>query len=183
MNTKKETRCLILDSRDSRLVTRGSPLTSDERPLPTTPDNDIRGQARHGFTIIEIMAVIVIIGILAGIVAVNVVGYTDKARVTTTKAVLKTLHNAVIQFKLDTGRYPTEDAGLQELVEQPTDVTGWSEGGYLETTEIPKDSWKNEFVYELYPESGKPFVIISYGADGKEGGESYDADLYSTDAG
>jgi general secretion pathway protein G len=138
--------------------------------------------SRKAFTIIEVMAVIVIIGILAGIVAVNVVGRIDKARLTATKASLKMLHNAVIQFKLDTGRYLTEDAGLLELIEQPTDVAGWNQGGYLETTTIPKDAWGNDFVYQLYPESGKPFVIISYGADGEEGGEGYDADLYSTDA-
>ena len=92
------------------------------------------------------------------------------------------LHNAVIQFKLDTGRYPTEEEGLQELIEQPTDVTGWNTGGYLETTTLPKDAWGHDFIYQLSPESGKPFVIISYGADGEEGGEGYDADLYSTDA-
>lgn len=136
---------------------------------------------RRGFTIIEVMAVIVIIGILAGIVAVNVVGRIDKARVISTRANLKLLHNAVVQFKLDTTRYPTEDEGLNALIEQPTDVTGWNTGGYLETTEIPKDAWGNDFVYQLSPESGKPFVIISYGADGEEGGENYDADLLSTD--
>jgi len=143
-----------------------------------------RGDKRRyaGFTIIEVMAVIVIIGILASIVAVNVVGRIDKARATATKANLKMLHSAVIQFKLDTGRYPAEEAGLQELIEQPTDVTGWNTGGYLETTSLPKDAWGNDFVYQLLPESGKPFVIISYGANGEEGGEGYDADLYSTDA-
>jgi len=140
----------------------------------------IRKSAK-AFTIIELMAVIVIIGILGGIVAVSVVGKIDKARVTAARASLKMLHNAVIQFKLDTGRYPTEDEGLNALIEQPTDVTGWNTGGYLETTEIPKDSWGHDFVYQLYPESGKPFVIMSYGADGEEGGEGYDADLKSTD--
>ena len=69
-----------------------------------------------------------------------------------------------------------------ELIEQPGDVEGWDPAGYLETTEIPKDGWKNDFYYMLYPESGKPFVIISYGADGEEGGEDNDKDLYSTDA-
>ena len=133
------------------------------------------------FTIIEVMAVILIIGILAGIVAVSVAGKIDKARVIATKASLKVLHSAVIQFKLDTGRYPTEESGLMELVEQPTDVTGWNTGGYLETTSLPKDAWGNEFVYQLSPDSGKPFVIISYGADGEEGGEKLDTDLYSTD--
>jgi general secretion pathway protein G len=143
---------------------------------------EIRNAKRRAFTMIEIMAVIVIIGILAGIVAVSVVGKIDQARVTATKASLKMLHSAVIQFKLDTGRYPTEEAGLQELIEQPTDVTGWNTGGYLETTTLPKDAWKHDFVYQLSPESGKPFVIISYGANGEEGGEGYDKDLYSTDA-
>jgi general secretion pathway protein G len=142
----------------------------------------IRNAKRRAFTMIEIMAVIVIIGILAGIVAVSVVGKIDKARVIATKTSLKMLHDAVIQFKLDTGRYPTEEAGLQELIEQPTDVTGWNTGGYLETTTLPKDAWKHDFVYQLSPESGKPFVIISYGANGEEGGEGYDKDLYSTDA-
>jgi general secretion pathway protein G len=144
--------------------------------------NRVIRKSGKAFTIIEVMAVIVIIGILASIVAVNVVGKIDKARVTSTRANLKALHNAVIQFKLDTGRYPTEEAGLQELIEQPTDVTGWNTGGYLETTSLPKDAWGNDFIYQLSPESGKAFVIISYGADGEEGGEGYNTDLYSTDA-
>lgn len=136
----------------------------------------------RAFTIVEVMAVIVILGILAGVVAVSVVGRIDKARVTATKANLKLLHNSVTQFKMDTGRFPGEDEGLLELLTEPTDVIGWDPSGYLDTTEIPKDSWGYEFIYQLYPESGKPFVIISYGADGEEGGEGYDTDLYSTDA-
>jgi len=137
---------------------------------------------RRGFTIIEVMAVIVILGILAGVVAVSVVGRIDKARATASRTNCKLLHNAVIQFKLDTGRYPTEEAGLMELIQEPTDVTGWNKEGYLDTTEIPKDAWGNEFIYQLAPESGKAFVIMSYGADGEEGGEGYDADIRSTDA-
>jgi general secretion pathway protein G len=128
------------------------------------------------------MAVLVIMGLLAGIVAINVIGRIDKAKVTATKANLKMLHNAVNQFKLDTGQFPSEELGLIELVEQPTDVTEWSPGGYLETTDIPKDAWGNEFYYQRYTESGKPFVIISWGANGEEGGEGEDLDLYSTDS-
>jgi len=141
-------------------------------------------RAGRGFTMVELMAVLVIIGLLAGVVAINVLGEIDKAKVTTTKTSLKMLHNAVIQFKLDTGRFPTEEEGLSVLVTTPSDVANYPEGGYLETTEVPKDGWKNEFIYQLYPESGKPFVVISYGADGDEGGEdnTNDADLYSTDA-
>ena len=134
---------------------------------------------RKGFTLVEIMAVVLILALLMGIAAKNFIGMTDKARVTTTKATLKELHGAVNMFKLDTGRYPTEEEGLYALIEAPTDVEGWT--GYLETTDVPPDAWKNELVYMLNPESGKPFVIISYGADRKEGGEGYDMDLYSTD--
>jgi general secretion pathway protein G len=142
----------------------------------------LRSRKRKGFTLVEIMAVIIIIGLLAAIGAMNFLGQTDKARVTTTKANLKMLHNAVAQFKMDTGRYPTEEEGLKILVEQPSDVKNYQPGGYLNSTTVPKDAWGNDFIYRAYPESGKPYVIISYGADGQEGGESYDADLYSTDA-
>lgn len=135
-----------------------------------------------GFTIIEVMAVLIILGLLATVVAVNVVGRIDKAKVISTKTSLKKLHSAVLAFKLDTGEYPSEEAGLVELVEEPTDLDNWQPGGYLETTEVPKDGWGREFIYERYPESGKPFRIVSYGADDEEGGEDYDADLSSTDA-
>ena len=137
---------------------------------------------RKGFTMVELMAMLIIIGLLATLVVTKVATKIDQARVTTTKANLKSLHSAVNQFKMDTGRFPSEDEGLMELVEQMSDVTNWEPGGYLETTEIPKDGWGNEFIYERFPESGKPFVIKSFGADGEEGGEDYDADLYSTDA-
>ena len=114
--------------------------------------------------------------------ASNFLGQTDKARVKTTQATLKVLHEQVMMFKLDTGRFPTEEEGLNALVEKPSDVENWDPSGYLQTTKVPKDAWNNEYVYQLSPESGKPFVIISYGADGQEGGEGYDADLLSTDA-
>jgi general secretion pathway protein G len=137
---------------------------------------------RKGFTMVELMAVLIILGLLAAVVVRNFVGQTDRARVTTTKANLKLLHMAVNQFKMDTGRFPTEEEGLSILIEAPSDVENWQPTGYLETTEIPKDGWGNDFIFELYPESGKPFVIKSLGADGEEGGENYDADLLSTDA-
>lgn len=142
----------------------------------------ITKNVKKGFTLVEIMAVVIIIGLLAAIGAVNFLGQADKARVTTTKANLKMLHNAVAQFKMDTGRYPTEEEGLKVLIEAPTDVTGYQEGGYLNTTELPPDAWGRDFIYVAYPESGKPYAIVSFGADGEEGGEGWDADLWSTDA-
>ena len=138
-------------------------------------------QVRTGFTMVELMAVLIILGLLAGVVVKNFVGQTERAKVTTTKASLRQLASAVNQFYMDTNRYPTEDEGLYALVEQPSDVTNWQPGGYLDTTDVPTDGWGNEFIYELYPESGKPFVIKSLGADGQEGGEGYNADLLSTD--
>jgi general secretion pathway protein G len=141
-----------------------------------------RTRVRKGFTMIELVAMLIIIGLLAAVVGTNVIGKIEKAKVTTTKASLKTLHSAVNQFKMDTGDYPEEDEGLLALVEEPSDAVGWQTGGYLETTDIPKDGWGRDFIYELNPASGKPFVIISYGKDGEEGGEENDADLYSTDA-
>lgn len=134
---------------------------------------------RHGFTMVELMAILIIIGLLATVVVTKVASKIDQARITTTKANLKILHSAVNQFKMDTGRFPSEELGLLELIEQPTDVINWEPGGYLETTELPPDGWGNEFKYELYPESGKQFVIRSFGPDGEEGTED---DLLSTDA-
>jgi len=140
-----------------------------------------RRRVRSGFTMIELVAMLIIIGLLAAVVGKNVIGKIERAKVETTKANLKSLHSAVTNFKMDTGRYPTEEEGLLVLVEDPGDE-GWEPGGYLDTTEVPTDGWKNEFFYELDPPSGKPFVVTSFGADGEEGGEGYDMDLYSTDA-
>jgi general secretion pathway protein G len=137
----------------------------------------------RGFTMVELMAVLVILGLLAAVVVQNFVGAVDKGRKTTTMASLRQLHTAINQFHLDTGRWPAEDEGLTVLVQQPADVTNYPPGGYLDTTEVPTDGWGNDFIFELYPESGKPFVIKSLGADGQEGGEGYNADLSSTDAG
>ena len=136
-------------------------------------------KTRKGFTMIELMAVLIILGLLATVLVRNFMGQTDRARIITTKANLKILHSAVNQFKMDTGRFPFEDEGLLVLIEQPSDVTIWEPGGYLETTELPPDGWNNEFIYELFPESGKHFAIRSMGPDGEEGTED---DLLSTDA-
>jgi len=131
---------------------------------------------------VELMAVLIILGLLAALVVANFTGQVTNGRIKITKANLRLLHNAVNQFHMDTGRWPGEDEGLNALVIQPADVRNWQPGGYLETTDIPLDGWGNPFIYELYPESGKSFVIKSFGADAQEGGEDENLDLYSTDA-
>ncbi|MFH1717940.1 MAG: type II secretion system major pseudopilin GspG [Planctomycetota bacterium] len=133
----------------------------------------------RGFTMVELMAMLIIIGLLAAMVVTKVATKIDQARITTTKANLKMLHSAVNQFKMDTGRFPSSDLGLLELIEQPADVIDYPPGGYLETTDVPPDGWGHAFVYEDYPESGKQFAIRSFGPDGEEGTED---DLLSTDA-
>jgi len=95
-----------------------------------------------------------------------------------TKATLKTLHNAVIEFKVDTGRYPTKAEGLRALIEQPADVENYKAGGYIGSTQLPKDAWGNDFIYEPEPEEGTPFLIRSCGLDGQP--NTVD-DLLSTD--
>ncbi|NQT03153.1 MAG: type II secretion system major pseudopilin GspG [Planctomycetes bacterium] len=137
-------------------------------------------RVRYGFTMIELMAMLIIIGLLATLVVTKVASKIDQARITTTKANLKALHAAVNQFRMDTGRLPSEDKGLLDLIEQPPDIDiTWEPGGYLESTNLPPDGWGHEFIYELYPESGKQFAIRSMGPDGEEGTED---DLLSTDA-
>lgn len=141
-----------------------------------------RTNRKNGFSMIELMAVLVIMGLLMTVAMGKFIGQIDKAKVKTTKANLILLRNAIINYRMDTGQYPEEDPGLYTLVEQPADVDDWQPGGYLESTDIPLDGWKNDFIYIRDAEEGQPFVIISFGADGEEGGEGYDTDLYSTDA-
>ena len=133
---------------------------------------------KKGFTIVEIVAVLVIIGLLATMVGTQVIKTIERAKRETTKANLKTLHTAVNQFFMDVGRLPTQEEGLVALVEEPADAPGWDPSGYLDSTRVPPDGWKNEFKYFKDPESGKPFEIRSPGPDG----EFYtDDDLISTD--
>lgn len=133
------------------------------------------------FTLLELMVVLVILGLLAALVTTNVIDRIGKAKIVTTKAQTKTLHQAVLNYKLDTGQYPDSSVGLEALVTQPPDVANWSEDGYLEgVLAVPLDAWGNEYLYQ-YPGEFSRFDIFSYGADGEEGGEGEDADIYNSD--
>ncbi len=136
---------------------------------------------QRGFTLIELMVVIVILGILAAIIAPKIIGRTDEAKVTEAKVQIRNLETALKMYKLDNGIYPTTDQGLEALVQKPSVgiiPKNWREGGYLEKSKVPLDPWGNKFVY-ISPGSHGDFDIISYGADGAPGGEGFNADIES----
>jgi len=136
-----------------------------------------------GFTLLEIIVVVFILGLLAAIVAPKIIGRTDEARITQAKVQMKSFETALKLFKLDNGFYPSTEQGLDALVEKPTvgDIPQkYREGGYLEQKKIPLDPWGNPYVY-ISPGIQGDFDIISYGADRKEGGEDKNADIKSWD--
>ena len=137
----------------------------------------------RGLTLIELMVVIIILGVLATFIVPRFMDQPEKARVAKARVEIESLASAVKMFKLDNGFYPTTEQGLKALVEKPSVgriPTHWREGGYLEKKEVPKDPWGNEYVY-ISPSPNGDFEIISYGADGREGGEGFDADISSQD--
>jgi len=134
-----------------------------------------------GFTLIEIMAVVIIIGLLTTIVGVAVFGQLDSARVSTTRAQMKQLESALAFYQMENGRFPTTDQGLAALVRKPTsgpEPRNWRAGGYLQRGTLPKDAWGNDFQYQ-YPGQRNPtgFDLWSLGADGAPGGEGTSADI------
>jgi general secretion pathway protein G len=133
-------------------------------------------RAQYGFTLIEIMVVVVIIGLLAAIVAPNVIGNIDTAAVNRARQDIRSIETALNLYRLDNFKYPTSDEGLQALVTNPgqTSAPNWKRGGYL--PRIPLDPWNNAYQYE-YPGTRGDFDIYSLGADGQEGGEEINADI------
>jgi len=127
-----------------------------------------------GFTLIEIMVVVFILGLLVTLVAPRIIGRTDEARVTKAKADIKAIEEALNMFKLDNGFYPSSAEGLAALVQGTPRAKRFNPDGYL--SKIPIDPWGNEY---LYQSDGRDVVVISLGADGVEGGEGYNADIDS----
>ncbi len=130
-------------------------------------------QAR-GFTLIEIMVVVVIIGILAALVVPNVMSRVDQANVTKAKQDIQTIGAALDMYRLDNFKYPSTDQGLQALVQQPSDARNWR-GPYLKGG-LRKDPWGNDYRY-TYPGSRGEYDLFTLGADNQEGGEGMDADI------
>ena len=136
---------------------------------------------QHGFTLIELMVVIVILGILAGVVVPRIMDNPDKARVAKAKHDITALESALDVYRLDNFTYPTTDQGLEALVSKPggaPEPTNWKEGGYIK--KLRKDPWGNDYLY-LSPGEHGDVDIYSLGADGAPGGEGVFADIGSWD--
>ncbi len=131
----------------------------------------------RGFTLIEIMVVIVILGVLGALVIPNIIGRTGEARVTAAKSDMRAVANALDLYKLDNFNYPSTDQGLQALVTQPggfPEAKNWNPDGYLK--KLPKDPWGNDYQYISPGRNGK-YDLFSLGSDGRPGGEKEAADL------
>ena len=134
----------------------------------------------RGFTLLEILIVITILGILASLVAVRLMDKPDEARTLKAELDIKTLENALKLYKLDNAFYPSTEQGLRALVEMPTIgriPKKWREGGYIEKGVVPKDPWDNDYLYLSPGVYLGDFDLWSYGADGEEGGEGKNADI------
>ena len=132
-----------------------------------------------GFTLIEIMVVVVILGILAALIAPNVISRIDEAQVTKVKQDIRAIESALKLYRLDRFRYPTTEEGLNALVTPPSDPSvAWPAGGYLDR--LPKDPWDRPYVY-VQPGTQGEFDIYSLGRDGTQGGDGVDADIGNWD--
>ena len=132
-------------------------------------------ERRRRFTLIEIMAVIVILGILATVLIRNVTNQVRKARRTAATTKIVWLQNAVQMFSMDNNRYPNSLGGM---VVKPADVKRWPRQGYLDgLRSVPKDPWGNDYFYKMPGPDEREYIVGSYAKDGKEGGEDWDEDL------
>ena len=126
----------------------------------------VRG-ARSGFTLVEMLVVLAIIGSIVGLVGPRVLNYLSDSKVKTAKIQMENLGSALDLFYLDAGRYPSNEEGLTALVQQPTSVSFWN-GPYLKTKTVPKDPWGHDYLYRSPGQDG-PYDVGSLGPDGREG--------------
>lgn len=138
-----------------------------------------RGMGQDGFSFIELMVVVIIMGILAGAIVPRYMDKADKAKTVKAQVDIAAIETSLKLYKLDNGFYPSTEQGLLALIEQPTTdpvPKNWNEDGYFEKKKTPKDPWGNEYMY-LCPGVHGTYDIISYGADGESGGEGVNADV------
>lgn len=137
-------------------------------------------KGNNGFSLIELMIVIVILGLLASMLVPRIMGKPDEARVTLAKTDIRTLETALKFFKMHNHFYPTTEQTLEALVRKPEIKPipqNYQAGGYLESSKVPTDPWGNPYIYRSPGEAGRDYEIISLGADGREGGEGFNADI------
>lgn len=145
----------------------------------TYSGKSVAGFLNDGFTLIEIIVVIVILGLLAAVAVPKILGRTDEARVVKATLDIETIKGALKLYKLDNGGYPLTDQGLEALTTPPTTEPipkKWKKGGYLE--KLPDDPWGNPYLY-LYPGKRGNLDVFTYGADGREGGDGENSDIGS----
>jgi general secretion pathway protein G len=130
-----------------------------------------------GFTLIELLIVMVIIGLLAAFIVPKLIGRVGESKLTAAKAQIELTSTAIEIYKLDTGKYPSQEAGLQSLNSKPGDVQNWK-GPYMKKDKVPKDPWGVEYIYK-FPGSHGDYDLVSYGADGAEGGSGDNKDIVS----
>jgi general secretion pathway protein G len=133
-----------------------------------------KDQRAAGFTLIELMIVIAILGLMAYMVAPRLMGVMGKAKPKIAQTDIKNLETALDLFYLDVGRYPTEEEGLKILYQRPDNVPNWG-GPYLKKP--PKDPWGRDYVYKISGQGDRAYEILSHGADGQPGGEGENADV------
>jgi general secretion pathway protein G len=153
------------------------PETAGREPL-------VRVSPNAGFTLIEIMAVVLIIGLLSTIVGVSIFAQVDKGRITAASVQIANLESVLELYRMDNAHYPTTEQGLMALVNEPEDARSYPQGGYLQKGRVPEDPWGNPYEYEQ-PGQNNPhtFDLWSYGADGKSSGDGVDADIGNWDDG
>lgn len=132
---------------------------------------------QQGFTLLELLVVLAILGALAGLVGPQVMKHLGESKTKTARVQIETLAAAMDMYRLDIGRYPATDQGLVALVEKPADIDNWN-GPYLRKNKVPKDPWNKDYQYASPGEHGK-FDIYTLGLDAKEGGEGEDKDVAS----
>ena len=138
-------------------------------------------QQQRAFTLLELMVVLVILGALIGLVAPNILGRSDDAKISVAKTQIHNLMSALDLYKLDNGNYPSTSQSLEALVAKPSgfpEAKNWKDGGYLQ--KLPMDPWGNEFLY-VSPGSDGAYDLLSLGSDGREGGEGDAADINKAD--
>ena len=156
-------------------------IVEEKRDPGFCRDGEVKRRSEAGFTLVELMVVIVIIGLLATIVAINVIPATDTARVEKAKADIATIEQALEQYRLDNLTYPAGSDGLQALLNPPASLMQpqrYRRGGYIK--KLPDDPWGRAYVYTVPGRKGA-FDISSLGADGQPGGEAENADIFSSE--